>query len=330
MSLSIKKNINTVVIARPASSLTITDNRKGTTVSVSRAPDMITVTNLSGLQGPKGETGAQGPAGLSAQTGSFFISASVANAVITFTKGDSTTSSVTVNNIVSASYALTASYALNGSGGAINTSSLATTGSNTFVGIQTFSGSLIPAGPYTDNISQYNLGSATSAWHDLYIGTGTVYFMTGSISASLGFTGDTLIVEGANLLLPTGSGITGSLQGTASYAITASYALNAAAIDTDTSRIVTGSVTASVAVSGDIFLIKSGSYPILSLTEAGMLTISGSASDLFLIKNAQSQVVMRVSQSGVVVLATQSIAPTGTAPNGAIYFTSASFFVGLD
>lgn len=121
-----------------------------------------------------------------------------------------------------------------------------------------------------------------------------------------------------------GSQITGSVA-SASYAATASYVLNA-----DTSRIVTGSVTASVAVSGDIFLIKSGSYPILSLTEAGTLTVSGSASDLFLVKNAQSQVVMRVSQSGVVVMATQSIAPSGSAPNGAIAFTSNSLFIGLD
>jgi len=190
MSLSINKNINSVVIAQPASSLTITDNRRGTTVSVSRAPDTITVTNLSGLQGPPGATGAQGPTGLSAQTGSFFISASVANAVITFTKGDSTTSSVTVNNIVSASYALTASYALNGSG----------------LGFP-FSGSAV---------------------------------------------------------------ITGSLE------------------------------------------------------------IKSNVNDIFIIKNFDNQRILTVSQSGVIIVATQSIDPIGTAPNGAIYFTSASFFVGLD
>ena len=190
MSISINKNINSVVIAQPAASLIITDNRKGTTVTVSRTPDIITVTNLSGLQGPKGDTGPQGPAGLTAQTGSFFISASVANAVITFTKGDASTSSVTVNNVVSASYALTASYALNGSG----------------LGFP-FSGSAV---------------------------------------------------------------ITGSLE------------------------------------------------------------IKSNVNNIFIIKNFDNQHILTVSQSGVIIIATQSIDPIGTAPNGSIYFTSSSFFVGLD
>jgi len=121
-----------------------------------------------------------------------------------------------------------------------------------------------------------------------------------------------------------GSQITGTVP-SASYAETASYVLNA-----DTSRIVSGSVTASVAPYGDIFLIKSGSIPILSLTDSGALTISGSASDLFIIKNAQNNVVMRVSQSGMLVMMTSSAIPTGTAPNGAVVFTSSSIFVGLD
>lgn len=191
MSISINKNINSVVIAQPAASLIITDNRKGTTVTVSRTPDIITVTNLSGLQGPKGDTGPQGPAGSgTSQTGSFFISASVANAVITFTKGDASTSSVTVNSVVSASYAQTASYALNGSG----------------LGFP-FSGSAV---------------------------------------------------------------ITGSLE------------------------------------------------------------IKSNVNDIFIIKNFDNQHILTVSQSGVIIIATQSIDPIGTAPNGAIYFTSSSFFVGLD
>jgi DNA-directed RNA polymerase II subunit RPB2 len=49
-----------------------------------------------------------------------------------------------------------------------------------------------------------------------------------------------------------------------------------------------------------------------------------------LIKNASNQPVLTVSQSGVVILATSSIELTSTAPNGAIYFTSNSLFVGLD
>jgi hypothetical protein len=51
---------------------------------------------------------------------------------------------------------------------------------------------------------------------------------------------------------------------------------------------------------------------------------------LFLIKNASNQAVLTVSQSGVVILATSSVELSGPAPNGAIYFTSNSLFVGLD
>ena len=94
--------------------------------------------------------------------------------------------------------------------------------------------------------------------------------------------------------------------------------------------IATGSVTSSVNVTGDIFIIKSGSYNPFTVSNTGLTTISGSATNLFLIKNASNQAVLTVSQSGVVILATSSVSLTGTAPNGGIYFTSNSLFVGLD
>jgi hypothetical protein len=99
--------------------------------------------------------------------------------------------------------------------------------------------------------------------------------------------------------------ITGSLFGTSSYAnyaLTASYAMNGGGGTTGTPfRIATGSISASVDVGTNIFLITNNNIPVLT-----------------------------VSQSGVVILTTQSIELTGNAPNGGIYFTSASFFVGLD
>ena len=94
--------------------------------------------------------------------------------------------------------------------------------------------------------------------------------------------------------------------------------------------IASGSVTASVDVSTNTFLITSASRNIFSINNTGGVTISGSAQTLFLIKNFNNQPILTVSQSGVVVLTTQSIELTGTAPNGAIYFTSGSFFIGLD
>jgi hypothetical protein len=96
--------------------------------------------------------------------------------------------------------------------------------------------------------------------------------------------------------------ITGSLFGTSSYAsfaLTASYALNGG--DSIPFRIATGSISASVDIGPNIFIITNNNQPVLT-----------------------------VSQSGVVVFATQSQELVGTAPNGGIYFTSSSFFVGLD
>ena len=98
--------------------------------------------------------------------------------------------------------------------------------------------------------------------------------------------------------------ITGSLFGTSSYAdfaLTASYAMNGGGNVGDPFRIVTGSITASVNVGSTIFLIKSASRDILSINNTGIIT-----------------------------LATQSSQLTTPAPNGGIYFTSNSFFVGLD
>ena len=97
--------------------------------------------------------------------------------------------------------------------------------------------------------------------------------------------------------------ITGSLFGTSSYAnyaLTASYALNGGSTG-DPFRISTGSISASVDVGSTIFLITNNNVPVLT-----------------------------VSQSGVIVLATQSINLIGAAPVGGIYFTSSSMFIGLE
>lgn len=98
---------------------------------------------------------------------------------------------------------------------------------------------------------------------------------------------------------------TGSLFNiSSSYAITASYALNGG---------------------GGVTFPFSGSAVI-----TGSLQIKSNINNVFLIKNFNNEPILTVSQSGVVVFATQSVELTGSAPNGAIYFTSGSFFVGLD
>lgn len=347
MSISINKNINSVVIAQPAASLIITDNRKGTTVTVSRTPDIITVTNLSGLQGPKGDTGPQGPAGSgTSQTGSFFISASVANAVITFTKGDASTSSVTVNSVVSASYAQTASYyAETDPIFVAKSGSFATTGSNIFKGNQTISGSngrLIYRGTtpgaiptlaevhayndlpwlekfYNDTYSTSSAVMAYFGWNDGRFvfhneSTRSIGLQVNGYNAENGLLVYSDKVAFVNNVEVTGSlnvigAITGSLFGTATNALSSSYAL-----------------TASYALNGSgLGFPFSGSAVI-----TGSLEIKSNVNDIFIIKNFDNQHILTVSQSGVIVIATQSIDPAGTAPIGAIYFTSSSFFIGLD
>lgn len=113
---------------------------------------------------------------------------------------------------------------------------------------------------------------------------------------------------------------------TASYAVTASYALNS--ISDALPFIAIGNISASVTDDpSNLFLIKSGSTTYLNVSSSGNTELY---SNLFIIKNfTNQQPVLTVSHS-IVQFATQSSNPTGLAPNGGIWFTSASMYVGLD
>jgi len=67
-----------------------------------------------------------------------------------------------------------------------------------------------------------------------------------------------------------------------------------------------------------------------SLELTGSFTVGNNYADIFLVKNSIGELILKVTQSGYIVLATQSVELTNPAPLGAIYFTSSSFFVGLD
>ena len=60
-------------------------------------PSIQAVEITTGPQGKKGDTGAQGPQGDPASTGSLVTTGSVSNNILTFTKGDSSTFTLTVN-----------------------------------------------------------------------------------------------------------------------------------------------------------------------------------------------------------------------------------------
>jgi hypothetical protein len=90
-------------------------------------------------------------------------------------------------------------------------------------------------------------------------------------------------------------------------------------------KISSGSVSASVSPIGDLFLVKSASVEFLKVT-SNTTTITN---NVFLIKNSTNQTAFAVSES-IVYFATQSTALTGSTVAGGVYFTSSSFYVGLE
>jgi hypothetical protein len=85
----------------------------------------------------------------------------------------------------------TASYALTSS---VTIATTATTASSLIDGVKflgKISSSLIPAGPYTNNTSSYNLGSPTAAWKDLYLSNGTIYLLSQNGNASIAYNDST-------------------------------------------------------------------------------------------------------------------------------------------
>lgn len=177
----------------------------------------------------------------------------------------------------------------------------------------------IASGSYTASIGAYGFQVNTSASISGSLNVqGTITATTlvvQTITSSQELVTGSLIVSGA---LEAYGGITGSLFGTASYALNFPQPF----------QIVSGSVTASVSEDpSNLFLIKSGSFSYINIANNSNTTVN---SNLFIIKNfTTQQPVLTVSQS-LVSFATQSSDPTGTANNGAFWFTSTNLYVGLD
>jgi hypothetical protein len=93
------------------------------------------------------------------------------------------------------------------------------------------------------------------------------------------------------------------------------------------SQISTGSVTASVGIGPDIFLIKSGSNTFFNIENNSNTTIN---SNLFIIKNFNTQQPILTVSESIIQFVTQSFDPEGTIEAGSIWFTSSSFYVGLE
>jgi hypothetical protein len=142
---------------------------------------------------------------------------------------------------------------------------------------------------------------------------------------------------------------TGSLFGTASWAnntftashaLTASYALNGgtgAGFPYTGSAGITGSlyvvgpanvISIPTYQSDDFFLIRNNTTTF-KVTDSIGIQITSSTEIPLQISNQNNQSLFYVSQSGMIVLSTSSVALSDPAPIGGIYFTSTDFFVGL-
>jgi hypothetical protein len=146
---------------------------------------------------------------------------------------------------------------------------------------------------------------------------------THQFTGSVNITGSLKVNDSLVIL----SNQTGSMSvATSSYAFTASY-VDATNVN-NLFRIATGSVSASVNVTPEsLFLINSGFTQYFNISSSGNIDIY---SNLFIVRNFNTQQpVLTVSQS-IVQIATQSFDPTGITQAGSIWFTSASMFVGLE
>lgn len=93
--------------------------------------------------------------------------------------------------------------------------------------------------------------------------------------------------------------------------------------------------TASVSLSGSTGPVSAGSFIAFGNVTASVQPVTYSTASLlgtasFLLTSASLR-LFQVTDTGIVIMATQSMElPSGSAPVGGMYFTSSSFFVGLE
>jgi hypothetical protein len=113
-------------------------------------------------------------------------------------------------------------------------------------------------------------------------------------------------------------GATDNLQVTGSFNTTGSVLF----VSTNSS-IVSNPAFAS----NDFFLVRNSTTAFVINNG---VQITSSANNPIQVLDANNNNLLQVSQSGLIIFSTSSTTPSGTAPNGAILFTSTNFFVGLE
>jgi hypothetical protein len=244
-------------------------------------------------------------------------------------------------------------YSTSGGGGGGTTGTSGTSGTSGINGANGTNGTSGTTGTSgTSGVSGAGFNTINNA------GTGRILLSDGTVNAAtassaLVYNNNELIISGSTIITGSltvighvsASSFTGSLLGTASHAVSASYATTAsyalfAALAATASyidpanlnltlfQITTGSVTASVNVNPtNLFLIKSGSTQYFNISSSGDTDLY---SNLFIVRNFTTQQPVLIISQSIVQIQTQSLNPTGATNAGSIWFTSSSFYVGLE
>jgi hypothetical protein len=231
-------------------------------------------------------------AGTSVNTGSLLTTASISNATTTFTKGDGSTFSLITNNVVnatSASFASTASQAVSSSfatsasqaqnavsasfyGGSVVSASFATTASfaqtiasglsPTFANVTAsnvlITGTASVALLYTQTVSSSTIySSGSNQFGDASNDVQTLYGTFNVVNGPTNFTGSVNSVNG----------YTGSLQGTASFATSASQAVSS-------SRAVSASFATTASFALNVTPTNTGSFLVTASAASNVITFT--------------------------------------------------------
>lgn len=153
-----------------------------------------------------------------------------------------------------------------------------TTGTNVFTGSQIFSGSLIPASPYVNNTSLFNIGSPSASWKDLFIEN--IYLVSGSKSSSINLSGSNFIFNGG-IAIPNNNAFYGYLQGTASYALNAKNAIiDTGSFATTGSNIFKGDITVQGNLTAQQIIISSSVYYVTESFSSGSTRFGNDLGDV--------------------------------------------------
>ena len=145
----------------------------------------------------------------------------------------------------------------------VSGSSLIVSGTSNFIGEVTVTGAVVPGGPYTNNISSHSLGSPLKAWQDVYVGSGSVYFINAGGQTKISANSD------GELSLPATT-VTGKLYGNVWSVTPAGKTI----LDCSLANFFTLTLSASETTEIDLSNFSPGQTVNLKITMGGSNTIT--------------------------------------------------------